>query len=567
MTITLSDFGAAIERSIEAGLAKRSDFSGFRSLRRQCLPSFLKGFTSKVFDSSGCVLQEADPDALFALRQICYLCKKIKLACSGNRKERAIASYKAVEEDLRHVQQRLENSHCEVFDLVSRLLVHSLFGDFDPDSLVCRHGPGATADGLHRNCRRSIKQWYNRSEDTFPSAVHVLPNFGEYEYLDSVKFLRFWEEPPVKVVFVPKTLKTPRVIAVEPHNVQFMQQGLMRYVVSAVARSPFGSSVNFEDQSINYSYAKRGSVDRRFTTIDLSEASDRVSIALVRKVFGSHRPLWRAMLDSRSLRARLPDKTVLTMHKFASMGSAMCFPTMSLCVFAIVLTAAHKQLGIRPTMRSLKSISKGVKIFGDDIIVPRAWHEPVLTELEDYGLRVNRRKSFSDSHFRESCGGDFFKGYSVTPTYLREAIPDGKNRWSIGVAISLAATADQFYLAGLWSTSQLLRDWIEQGVRRRVPKASFVYDRSNMLSPYTLEVPGLCFGSRLFDTGYTRWSPTLHQLERKVLTAVPIRQRDPAVTAVSRWFLGFENLGNKTPVDMETSVKAWHLRQKARWVR
>jgi len=568
LTISLAEFGASCEACIERGIATRSDFAGFRRDRGRCLPSFLKGFTSKVFDEMGCVLQDADPDALYAIRQICYLCKKIRFECAGFRKLKAIRSYKTVEEELFHVSTRLAESHCEIFDLTARLLVHSVFTDYHPSSLSCGHGPGATADGLHRNNRRSIRQWYSRSEYVFPSEVHVLPNFGEYEYLDSVRFLSFWEEPPVKVVFVPKTLKTPRVIAVEPHNVQFMQQGLMKYFVSRIERSPFGESVRFRDQSVNYSYARRGSIAKHFTTIDLSEASDRISIALVRKIFGSHGPLFQAMLACRSLRARLPDGTVLTMNKFASMGSAMCFPTMSLCVFVIILAAVHKQLGIRPTIRSMRRLSKSVKVFGDDIIVPKPWHESVVTELEVYGLRVNRRKSFSESHFRESCGGDFYKGYEVTPVYLRESVPDGNSRWSISLALSLASTSDQFYLKGLWGSAQLLRDWIEHGIRKRIPRSTLKIDHSDLgLRDYSAEHAGLTYKSLLFNTGYTRWDRNLHQLQRSVLCPVAVRQRDIADTAVSRWFLAFENIGNDTSIDMETSVKAWHLRQKARWVR
>jgi hypothetical protein len=75
-------------------------------------------------------------------------------------------------------------------------------------------------------------------------------------------------------------------------------------------------------------------------------------------------------------------------------------------------------------------------VFGDDILVPTAIAPSVMEDLETFGLRVNRLKTFVHGHFRESCGVDAFNGINVTPV-----------RWKCGL--------DAEGLTGLQSLSEL----------------------------------------------------------------------------------------------------------------
>lgn len=58
ITITLPRFGQVFERALDQGRLGPSDYAGIfkRDSSVTCLPSFLKGFMSKVFDSTGCFL-------------------------------------------------------------------------------------------------------------------------------------------------------------------------------------------------------------------------------------------------------------------------------------------------------------------------------------------------------------------------------------------------------------------------------------------------------------------------------------------------------------------------------
>jgi len=62
----------------------------------------------------------------------------------------------------------------------------------------------------------------------------------------------------------------------------------------------------------------------------------------------------------------------------------------------------------------LSRISREVRVFGDDIIVPiDAW--PLVCDmLTTLGLKVNADKTFGTGKFRESCGTDAYDGVNVT---------------------------------------------------------------------------------------------------------------------------------------------------------
>lgn len=553
LTITLPEFGAAFERCIESGFALKSSFPSFGSNRQQCLPRFLSGFTSKMFTCNGELRQDFDPDLIFAVRSIVYLCKKLNLPCSPSRERKAIASYLSNEKVLFDDHGDISRRPDYFLDAVSCNIV-DIFSDVDSETLDCDHGPGVTADRLLHNDRRRIRNWPSRSDTSIPVEIHGIPNFGYYHALDDIDLLDIRDEPPVRVVFVPKTLKTPRVIAIEPSHMQYMQQGVMRYMVGKMESHPLTRmSLHFRDQTVNRNAAQAASVSRKYCTIDMKDASDLVSLALVQRIFRTS-PLLDLLEASRSLHALLPDGTSVILQKFASMGSATCFPVEAFVFNCLIQAAVHEHLDLTPSYATIKNLSRYIHVYGDDIIIPVAWHEVVVTKLEAYKLRVNRHKSFSNSHFRESCGGDFYKGYSVKPVYLREVIPDRNDRWQPKQIMSLASASDQFYCQGLWSVARQLRSWIEAAVKITVPISSY-------------ETDGLTFYSCWYDV-YHRWSKTLHRYERRTRRFVPSRQRDSVCEdEIASITLALRNIGNESPIDFGTSVKFRSFARKSGWSR
>jgi hypothetical protein len=364
LSLSLPSLGASLEKALEDGLLTRQSTPSFGHDRRKTIPRFLKGLFSKIFSDVGILRDDADADAIFGIRQICYWFKKPKANCSDDRVAAAIAKYRATEEELGKYTAICQDED-PVLRRVSNLLwAGSIFSDLTPETLVPRHGPGATAERLSQGSRHRIRTWYNRSELCFPSDLYCVPNWDYVDELESIDFLDEEQELPVRVVMVPKTKKTPRVIAIEPSHVQYMQQGLMLYLVKKVESYRLTSgSVRFLDQSVNRSRAKHASVDKRRTTMDLSDASDRVHNDLVRNIFRDS-PVLDYLQGCRSSSAVLPDsKTPLKLRKFASMGSATCFPVEAMVFYTLIQVALHYCHGITPTFASIARFSEKIDIY------------------------------------------------------------------------------------------------------------------------------------------------------------------------------------------------------------
>lgn len=123
-------------------------------------------------------------------------------------------------------------------------------------------------------------------------------------------------------------------------------------------------------------------------TLDLSNASDSVTLALVRFLF----PRWFVHLleDVRSPMVYGPDKVYHYTRKVSAMGNGFTFELMTLIILALT-----------------RSYDRSSSVYGDDIIVKNQFASQVIRDLEAVGFVVNKEKSFVDSPFRESCGANF----------------------------------------------------------------------------------------------------------------------------------------------------------------
>lgn len=140
-----------------------------------------------------------------------------------------------------------------------------------------------------------------------------------------------------RMKLVPKdVLKGYRTIGMEPNLRMYAQQGTADALVRTFKSSPIRHFVDLSDQQINRDCARDGSIDQEYDTLDLSSASDRVSLSLVRRVFP--KDLLDELIISRSSEVSTPGG-VYTLKKFAPMGSALCFPTQCIIFTAIGLLA------------------------------------------------------------------------------------------------------------------------------------------------------------------------------------------------------------------------------------
>lgn len=516
LTITLPTLSDSLESGFESGRFTLPH--GFKPCRPSgTLPAFLQGLFKRVFELDGRLLPTPCVESIRWIRQLSRFFKKPKLACSPARERKAISKFKAIEEELHDITETITRDDC-VLDSVARILWTTVFPSVDPASILCGHGPGVTSDRRRPNERRRIRQWYQRFEFSFPMSDHAYHNFGwawdggSSNGCQGIDVVDVKEEHPVRVVFVPKTLAAPRVIAIEPSCMQFVQQGFSKLMTRTIESHYLTSgSVRFSDQQRNRSLAYSASKDRAHATLDLSDASDRVSLELVQRIF-RHCSILPYLEDARSLHADLPDGTNIILRKYASMGSALCFPVEASVFYTLILAAMFHATGKRPSYRNIQLFKKDITVFGDDIVVPTRYADVVSDYLESYGLRVNRRKSFSRSAFRESCGADFYDGHSVLPVYARYDCPDDNSEWTPSHILSWIATSDQFYKIGEWLVAQHIRDVVEEVLSRKLPRSR-------------VERPGLAFHSLIFDTNL-RFNPQLCAYSQKRLVYRPSKRKD-----------------------------------------
>jgi hypothetical protein len=531
LTITLPQYARAFERALELGSIDIALFSGFHC--RGGFPEFLRGFLCQIFDSSGSLLDEPSIDCISAIRQLTLVFSKIEMECSDARKSLAMRKYVEIEEELQAMDTSSFEEFLPQFQKASTLLwadvfsevenslleTHQLVGDWpeyaeekfssmpapitrqrgrdaflhllpaslrgpdiqsgeidskivDPASreiLVPRHGPGATADRLRGNAKFTLSEWPLRIENVFPYGDYALPSWRSYYQLDRVAFLEPGAERPVKVVSVPKTPKTVRIIAEEPAAVQYCQQALSHRFVDAIEDhskvSPsrrdqscdFGRLfVGFHEQEPNRLLAQSGSINGRLATLDLSEASDRVLNRHVELLFERFPRLSEAIQATRSTKADVPGHGVIPLAKFASMGSALCFPVEAMVFVTIVFVAIAIERREPLSRRLLSEMVGMVRVYGDDIIVPVEYVDRVCQLLEAFGLKVNMDKSFWNGKFRESCGGDYYDGEWVTPIRLRHMIPSTLD--DVDEVVGLVAFRNLLYWNGFWDTARKLDD-------------------------------------------------------------------------------------------------------------
>jgi hypothetical protein len=290
---------------------------------------------------------------------------------------------------------------------------------------LCAFGAGASL-GIHGSCTNYARKLLSKRWTVSPGAYHyaraamkddihifesvIMPTGdGPFFCLDPEDFNRSFGERAVfvghnKISFVPKDATTHRAIATEPLLNGYLQKGVDSYMRKRLERV----GIDLSDQSRNQRMARIGSAlgdgPGGLATIDLSSASDSISIELCRYLLP---PDWFDYLNQIRSHGYELNGERKAYHKFTSMGNGFCFPLESL-IFASLCHAAS------PEGSPVSSFA----VYGDDIIVRNAVYDPLIRLLRVCGFKVNPKKTFSRGAFRESCGADWFEGEDVRPIIL-----------------------------------------------------------------------------------------------------------------------------------------------------
>ena len=549
--------------------------------KRYPVPRLFAGLYMRIFDRELCLRSDADVNAIAFLRQIFCLGKKIEVQCSRKRTFDAIKEYIHVEQQMvpptfrwgsdsldctgghivhlcdslgpdlplypeynigRTARSQLLLQRCQRFaDYIGEKL-----GTFCPDCVIdarrtevrglgLRHGPGAVAErGGRFFDKYRFSNWSAKLENMYPwETTGKMPSDTRSKPRN--------HEVPARLICVPKTAKGPRIIAAEPSEHMFCQNLFASWLTDRISSTEMSRFIDFRDQSKSGRLVLQASSDQSLATIDLSSASDRLSLYVVERIFRSNPSVLKAIHATRTRWLRLPNGESIELKKFASQGTALTFPIQTIVFWVIAMACCYDGI---PSDEGLRAFREKVRVYGDDIIVPTTRYAEVVELLTTLGLKVNVEKSFSRGHFRESCGVDAFKGYDVTPIKPKTTTSE-----SPASCQAVLDTINNLFCKGYWNASDSLRlrqpprnlkgfgvvgrdagatgyvsfsfgtyvnKWLSRdllGVKRPSGESKV---QALPLPNHGLAIPYATLSGRSNDSRRTRWNTMLHRPEVRV---------------------------------------------------
>ncbi|DAD50438.1 RNA-directed RNA polymerase [ssRNA phage Gerhypos.2_18] len=253
--------------------------------------------------------------------------------------------------------------------------------------------------------------------DLYQRYVGSMPRTASAEF---IRTLHVGHGPSVcesKVSFAAKSNDISRTICTEP-TLNMWYQRAYSDLLEKRLQSAFGIDLAVQPD-INRELCRLGSIDGRFATIDLTSASDSLSLKLLRDILP--KGCLRILEYFRCTHTILPDGSREELHMVSSMGNGFTFSLQTL-IFCCVVEACYRVLDIaisRSVVRGKTWTCGNFSVFGDDIIVVARANNCVSRLLGLLGFRVNVTKSFSIGPFRESCGVDFLNGTNVRPVFIK----------------------------------------------------------------------------------------------------------------------------------------------------
>lgn len=483
------------------------DYVGFQQLSdATCYPSWdLKqwyGTASRLLVRRNRLVStpQQTAEALKLVRQVCFSFYKLEIPHDEKVNQKVLTDFVACDRELPEEIRGVTPFHDSVIRCARSLISFVLSGS-DPLEIIPKHGPGAVATGEKAWEKPVFKRYYSRLSNVyhydqyfFFNLAHLCDRLQEFGSLESL------EVGTAKVELVPKDSRGPRLISCEPLEYQWIQQGQNALLVKTIESHPLTAGrINFTDQGVNrrlsLESSKYESTLSSLVTLDMKEASDRVSLALVKALFP---PNWYdALYASRTASTCLPDGTIVNLKKFAPMGSAVCFPVEALIFWAIgVALTCCKHIGndfrrLRAKLTDRSDRQRGCEdprswyVYGDDIICNGENAPDYIQLISTLGLKVNLEKSCLAGLFRESCGVDAYSGINVTPVKFH-------SRWSSRltaesfpswVAYSNLLWEKGYYRSADWLLEQLQAIRVVPVTEQANP-ASIAFIRPSVLTDY-----------------------------------------------------------------------------------
>lgn len=328
-----------------------------------------------------------------------------------------------------------------------------------PEQLNGKFGPGATFESAQWEHRRTMVA-YDKLRNP-PTRTSGLSEALVDHLVWETSFGVAWSECcPNRLIpttrgsrfaTVPKDSTKDRGIAVEPGVNILGQLAVGQAMRMRLKRRGIDLK---HGQALHRRMAEDASRTGAIATIDLSNASNTVCRNLVKLLLPDE---WYQLLSE--LRApfmkfsptgKKKDGKWVRLEMFSSMGNGYTFELETL-IFASLIHAVRGKIGVDSF------------VYGDDILVPTEISADVLALLQYCGFTPNPKKTFTQGHFRESCGGDFLCGQDVRPFYIEET-PDGPSDWIV-IANSLWNWSIKWSMPELVAVRNSVLDLVPSDIR------------------------------------------------------------------------------------------------------
>jgi hypothetical protein len=446
VTVALPSLHDNLLSYLETG---KSVYPGFRSKPGTKHPAFLQGLLVPIYANTD---DELTVTAFKLVYQLCAAFKKLEGPYTQKVLRKQLADFVAVDESL--VKINLHSPPLAAISATARQIITSIFKNISKEDLEYgiypRPGSGATNSKVEKNMRYEPHVLYHSLHETFDYDLWFA-TFYQYMFGDDARDLadnltkvgKVSDQPISRWKSIPKKAEKPRGICIEENEAQFFQQGVRGFMYDLLERHPETSGhVLFTDQTVNQNLALESSLTKELSTLDFSEASDRVWRDLVLYLF-MNTALFEFLSACSTRIIELPkglgQRRYLLANKFAPMGSGVCFPVMGLVHYALI-----KAIILNSSIPNKHKLCKEIYVYGDDVIIPTTCVQAVYDYLPLYGMKVNTEKSFRNSHFRESCGCHALLGHDITPVYFKYIIT--KTSRSTNTTLLLSLISKEFGL-------------------------------------------------------------------------------------------------------------------------
>lgn len=306
----------------------------------------------------------------------------------------------------------------------ARNLMGFVLTPFDEDEWFqgCKHGTGSSIGVSYKDTSLEAKSTWPITVTS--EAATLLNRYLSFDATLKDAVEKFNEQNPIgswyqivesaRATTVPKNSQIDRMIAVEPTANMFLQQGLM----DMMYRRMKACGLDLELLPTQHKdKARLASITGKYSTIDWSSASDCMGIDLLAWLLPQR---WFDCLNVVRSRSILIEDVPVRLSMFSTMGNAGTFPLETLVFWTLAQACRLEELCTLSSFPEWEDLLE-CSVFGDDCIVPTDISDLFIEVMESVGFICNRRKTFvTNEGFRESCGGDYLRGYDVRPFFLKE---------------------------------------------------------------------------------------------------------------------------------------------------